>query len=123
MKLSKTQQRVILAISQGYTLKSHRYLDGAKLYKLHALTGAAETIRWTTVEALKERRLIDIAFQKNILTKIGPIFKIGPIWHPQSQKHYLKDYITSLIGAASAIYDRVGRAAFASHHIDWAWWQ
>ncbi len=59
MKLSKTQKRVLTSIAQGHTLKSHRQLDGNKGYKLHPLQGAAETVRWTTVEALKERGLID----------------------------------------------------------------
>jgi len=59
MKLSKIQKKVLLALISGATLKSHRYLDGTKTYKLHPLDGPAESVRWTTVEALKERGLID----------------------------------------------------------------
>ncbi len=59
MKLSKTQKKVLRALIEGQTLKSHRYLDGTKTYKLHALDGTDETVRWSTVEALKERGLID----------------------------------------------------------------
>ena len=44
MKLSDTQQHVLLALVRGATLKAHRYLDGAKSYKLHLLDGAVETI-------------------------------------------------------------------------------
>lgn len=59
MTLSKTQKKVLSALISGTALKSHRYLDGTKTYKLHPLDGPAETVRWTTVEALKERGLID----------------------------------------------------------------
>ncbi len=59
MKLSKTQKKVLSCIAQGDTLKSHRHLDGSKGYKLHPLQGPAKTVRWTTVEALKIRGLID----------------------------------------------------------------
>ena len=59
MKLSRTQKQVLTALIEGHTLKSHRYLDGTKTYKLHPLDGTAETVRWSTVEALKDRGLID----------------------------------------------------------------
>jgi hypothetical protein len=59
MNLSKTQQRVLVALANGYFLKSHRYLDGAKVHKLHSLAGSAETIRRTTVEHLCNQGLID----------------------------------------------------------------
>jgi len=59
MKLSQTQENILQAIINGATLKSHRYLDGRKVYKLHPLDGSPQTVRWTTVEALKERGLID----------------------------------------------------------------
>jgi len=59
MKLSKTQKNLLRALINGDTLKSHRSLDGTKRYKLHPLDGPAETVRWTTVEALKNHGLID----------------------------------------------------------------
>ena len=59
MKLSKTQKRVLLALAYGCSLKSHRYLDGSKVYQLHPLDRPAETIRRTTVDYLFEHRLID----------------------------------------------------------------
>jgi hypothetical protein len=59
MKLSPTQQKVLLALINGATLKSHRYLSGVKLYKLHALDGSSETVRRPTVECLRREGLID----------------------------------------------------------------
>ena len=59
MKLSETQKKVLQALITGSTLKSHRYLDGRKTYQLHSLAGRTETIRWTTVQALVDRGLID----------------------------------------------------------------
>ena len=59
MKLTKTQKKVLRALIKGDTLKSHRSLDGDKIYQLHPLDGPAETVRWTTVGALKSHGLID----------------------------------------------------------------
>jgi len=59
MRLSIDQRRVLLAIAAGSALKSQRYLDGAKLYQLHALDGSAATVSRTTVEALERHGLID----------------------------------------------------------------
>lgn len=50
----------MVAIAEGWTLKSHRYLDGRKVYRLHPLgEGEAEEVAWETVEGLRERGLID----------------------------------------------------------------
>lgn len=51
-------QRVLLAIAHGYVLKSHRDIDGRKVYQLHTLEGSSETLEWETVEALQEQGLI-----------------------------------------------------------------
>jgi hypothetical protein len=51
-------QRLLLAIAHGHTLKSHRDVDGCKVYQLHALDGSAETVEWALVEALQEQGLI-----------------------------------------------------------------
>ena len=59
MKLSKTHKRVLLALAQGCSLKSHRYLDGSKVYQLHPVDRPVQTVRRTTVDALLEHRLID----------------------------------------------------------------
>jgi hypothetical protein len=37
--LSPMERQVLRAMSQGWTLKSHRYLDGSKQYRLHPLGG------------------------------------------------------------------------------------
>ncbi len=59
IKLSPTQYKVLQAIVDGATLKSHRYLDGRKVYKLHALNGDSHTIRRTTVDCLRRKGLLD----------------------------------------------------------------
>lgn len=59
MQLSQAQKRVLVALVNGCSLKSHRYLDGAKIYQLHPLTGSAETIERSTVELLSRQGLID----------------------------------------------------------------
>lgn len=59
MVFSLTQQRVLKALINGWTLKSHRYLDGRKVYQLHSLAGVVEPVRRTTVEALRDKGLID----------------------------------------------------------------
>ena len=58
-RLTRSQQRVLLAIANGATLKSHRYLDGTKVYQLHALDGSAQSIERRTVEGLRDKGLID----------------------------------------------------------------
>lgn len=57
--LSEPHKKILLALASGCALKSHRYLDGRKLYQLHPPDGRAETVEWSTVEALQERGLID----------------------------------------------------------------
>ncbi len=59
MKLSKIQARVLLALADGCALKSHRYLDGRKVYQLHPLDRPGETVRQATVACLVRHRLID----------------------------------------------------------------
>lgn len=60
MDLTVAEKRVLLAIAEGWTLKSHRYLDGRKEYRLHPLDEAeAQTVSWKTVDALREKGLID----------------------------------------------------------------
>jgi hypothetical protein len=59
MKLSKLHQKVLRRLIEGCTLKSHRYLDGQKIYKLHPLGGPPEIIDKTTIDFLKKHHLID----------------------------------------------------------------
>jgi hypothetical protein len=58
MKLSRVQANLLRALIKGATLKSHRHLDGTKVYKLHPLEGPAETVSRQTMEALRARQLI-----------------------------------------------------------------
>jgi hypothetical protein len=59
MKLSVTQQQVLLALAAGQRLKSHRYLSGLKVFRLHPLDGQPQPVRRATVESLCKRGLID----------------------------------------------------------------
>ena len=87
MHLSIDQRRVLLAVVAGSALKSQRYLDGAKLYQLHALDGSATTIARATVEALERHGLIDsnkkFPAATYWLTEIGQQFAsdLDPICH------------------------------------------
>ena len=58
--LSDAQSHVLRALKAGQTLKSHRYLDGRKVYQLHAFNGDVERdVSAQAVEQLKARGLID----------------------------------------------------------------
>lgn len=59
MRLTTAQQYVLQALIEGCTLKSHRYLDGAKVYKLHPLDGPSESIDKAVMDSLKQHQLID----------------------------------------------------------------
>jgi hypothetical protein len=59
--LSKRQKDVLHLVQTGWTLKSHRYLDGEKIYRLHSLSGEVMDLPDRVVEPLIERGL----FQSN----------------------------------------------------------
>jgi uncharacterized protein YjhX (UPF0386 family) len=60
MKFSAQEKRVLIALAQGIVLKSHRTIEGEKLYQLHAMDGSPlEEIGPEVMERLKEARLID----------------------------------------------------------------
>ncbi|MBI3360705.1 MAG: hypothetical protein HY023_06295 [Chloroflexi bacterium] len=59
MKPSIAQIRLLLALASGSVLKSHRYVDGSKVFQLHPLEGPALTVRRDTVERLVNGGLID----------------------------------------------------------------
>jgi hypothetical protein len=44
---------------KGNMLRSHRYLDGTKIYQLHPPEGSPEVISRSNVDYLKEHNLID----------------------------------------------------------------
>jgi len=51
--LPPPQTRLLLALLRGATLKSQRYLDGRKEYRLHPLRGAATPVAPDAVRALQ----------------------------------------------------------------------
>jgi hypothetical protein len=69
-RLSAEEKRILAAMLEGSQLKSHRYLDGEKTYRLHPLNedtnqGDGQSVALsipvssTAVESLRERGLIE----------------------------------------------------------------
>lgn len=59
MRLNPEAEDVIARLAEGWTLKSHRYLDGRKEYRLHPLgAGEAISVAEETVRQLQQKRLI-----------------------------------------------------------------
>lgn len=58
VKPSKAQAKILLALLTGSTLKSHRYLDGVKIFQLHPLVGSPEPVQKQVVDALQAQGLI-----------------------------------------------------------------
>ena len=52
--LSAPQTNLLLALLSGDTLKSHRYLDGGKEYRLHPLNGEATPVEPQVVRSLED---------------------------------------------------------------------
>jgi hypothetical protein len=59
MRLSKSHRRVLQAMAGQHLLKSHRDIEGSKVYKLHALDGTDEVVSPTVVAFLTNHGLID----------------------------------------------------------------
>ena len=57
--LTDAERNLLQAIASGRTLKSHRYVDGTKVYQLHSLDGSIEEIASEIVQSLNNRHLID----------------------------------------------------------------
>lgn len=58
-RLSRQEQEVLRALVSGYQLKSHRSLDGEKIYLLHdTATDATQPVVVAIVARLRERGLI-----------------------------------------------------------------
>ncbi len=101
-RLSPEQRQVLHAIAAGWTLKSHRYLDGEKIYRLHSLGGEEVDVPAPVVENLVRRRLIQ-SNQKfpaatYLLTEKG-VAVAGPASDPQdgasplSARNFLADKV------------------------------
>lgn len=58
VKPSKAEAKILVALASGSTLKSHRYLDGTKVYQLHPLEGQAELVQKRLVDGLQQHSLI-----------------------------------------------------------------
>lgn len=58
VKPSKAEIEILCTLASGSTLKSHRYLDGTKVYQLHSLEGQTKPIQQRHVEALQRRGFI-----------------------------------------------------------------
>ena len=58
-KLTAEEMNLLRAIANGQTLKSHRYVDGTKVYKLHALDGSIEVVPREIVKLLYAQGLIE----------------------------------------------------------------
>jgi hypothetical protein len=59
MRLGSEEKEVLRALVSGYQLKSHRYLDGRKVYILHDTSSdTTQSIRPATVERLRDLGLI-----------------------------------------------------------------
>ena len=59
MHLTPLQKKILLAMSRGCTLKSHRDVEGNKVFQLHAPGGEVEAAEWEAVEHLQDHGLID----------------------------------------------------------------
>ncbi|MEZ4657133.1 MAG: hypothetical protein R2911_06145 [Caldilineaceae bacterium] len=59
MKLSTDQIDVLAALAVGAVLKSHRDLDGHKVYRLHPLQGSSLALSPHMVDPLKRHKLIE----------------------------------------------------------------
>ena len=57
-RLSAAQQRLLLALAGGATLKVHRTLDGEKSYRLHSENRASEEIDPGVVDGLAAQALL-----------------------------------------------------------------
>lgn len=52
LPLSKKQKALLAKIANGETLKSHRHLDGRKVYLLHPLNGKPAAVSPRAVQSL-----------------------------------------------------------------------
>ena len=56
--LSPSQQQLLGALLLGETLKSHRYIDGNKEYRLHPLGGGSRPVAPQDVRRLNDKGLL-----------------------------------------------------------------
>lgn len=58
MKLSPECEGILTAMAAGAMLKSHRDIEGGKVYRLHRLVGPEEEVGATAVDFLRKSGLI-----------------------------------------------------------------
>lgn len=58
MPLPDEAQIILAAMAQGAQLKSHRYLDGTKCYRLHPLDAPPAEVKKSSVEALLRQAMV-----------------------------------------------------------------
>ena len=90
-RLRSADKALIKQLSAGWTLKSHRFIDGEKHYKLYGPEGEAHSVEWGQVQRLLRLKVISTnqkfpaatflltnqgqAFAKNQLKGVGSIVK------------------------------------------------
>lgn len=57
-RLTTTQKHILRSLQDGATLKSHRYLNGGKEYRLHPLCGDATRVPVQEVQRLEVQGLL-----------------------------------------------------------------
>ena len=58
--MTPSERHILRAIAAGWTLKAHRELDGAKIYRLHPLDDSSpQQVEQRTVESLRDQGLLD----------------------------------------------------------------
>ncbi|MCL4833030.1 MAG: hypothetical protein KJZ86_11335 [Caldilineaceae bacterium] len=57
-QLTDSQKAVLTALGEGWTLKSHRTLDGQKAYRLHGLNGESVEVADGVVDGLVGAKLL-----------------------------------------------------------------
>ncbi len=57
-RLTDAQKQLLRNMLNGWTLKSHRMLDGEKAYRLHGLAGEESEVADATVEGLVAKSLL-----------------------------------------------------------------
>lgn len=57
--MREEQRHILTLMAGGAFLKSHRDIEGGKVFKLHPLDGEPEVVQPEVVELLREQSLID----------------------------------------------------------------
>lgn len=57
-RLSRPEIEILTTLAAGWTLKSHRYLDGTKVHRLHGLDGEIRPVGGDAVAHLERRGFI-----------------------------------------------------------------